>query len=336
MRRDFNVDRQIAAIPEVVDGLLGMEVPALDPARPILFTGIGTSLHAARVAAGWIAMLTGGRVRPQALDAHDVGTFVPLRAEDQVVVISHRGYKIFPTAALVRAREAGARTLAIVGTAAPEQAADEVLRTCANETAGTFTVSYLGSLTVLALLAAAFDGSPDRAFARALRALPQALAKTLRRGNPAAAAQALSDAEVLLVVGFGLDLSTAAEAALKIKEGAWLWTEAMSPEFALHGTPASYRPGMAAAIIEPAEDDGGRTALLFSVLDRLGLKTLAVGERDGLDLSFVSPHPLLRPLTGIVPLQRLTAELARLRGTNPDTMHGDREPWRSVMTGIRL
>ena len=29
-------------------------------------------------------------------------------------------------------------------------------------------------------------------------------------------------------------------------------------------------------------------------------------------------------------------KLARLRGTNPDSMHGDREPWRSVMTSIRL
>jgi len=32
----------------------------------------------------------------------------------------------------------------------------------------------------------------------------------------------------------------------------------------------------------------------------------------------------------------LTAELARLRGTDPDTMHGNREPWRAVMTGVRL
>jgi len=35
------------------------------------------------------------------------------------------------------------------------------------------------------------------------------------------------------------------------------------------------------------------------------------------ELAIVSPHPLLRPVTSIVPLQRLTAELARLRGTDP-------------------
>jgi glutamine---fructose-6-phosphate transaminase (isomerizing) len=253
-----------------------------------------------------------------------------------VIVISHRGTKIFPTAALARARAAGAATIAIVGQVAPKQEADHTLRTCANETAGTFTVSYLSSLAVLARLAAQFDVSADRAFTHAIAKLPDAVQKTIGLGDPAAAAAALTEAETLLIVGFGLDLPTAQEAALKIKEGAWQWTEAMSPEFALHGTPASYHPGMAAAIIEPAEIDGGRSKLLGSVLDQLGIRVLLVSERPDVELAFVSPHPLLRPVTGIVPLQRLTAELARLRGTNPDTMHGNREPWRSVMAGVRL
>ena len=336
MSAKFNLDRQIASAPEAMRKILAVEVPELDHGRPIIFTGIGTSLHAARVAAGWISMLTDGKARAQALDAHDVGTWVPLQPADQVIVISHRGTKIFPTAALARARAAGASTMAIVGQTAPNQVADHTLRTCANETAGTFTVSYLSSLAVLARLAAQFDASADQAFSDAIEALPDAVQKTIRLGNPAAAAAALKEAETLLIVGFGLDLPTAQEAALKIKEGAWQWTEAMSPEFALHGTPASFHPGLAAAVIEPGEPDGGRTELLRSVLDQLGIRTLLVSERLDVELAFVSPHPLLRPVTSIVPLQRLTAELARLRGTDPDTMHGNREPWRAVMTGVRL
>ncbi|MFC3227934.1 SIS domain-containing protein [Marinibaculum pumilum] len=336
MSTTFNLDRQIASAPEAMRGILAAEMPDLDPERPIIFTGIGTSLFAARVAAGWITMLTGGRNRAQAFDAHDMGTWMPVRAEDQVVVISHRGTKIFPTASLARARRAGARTIAIVGQAAPEQAADEVIRTCANETAGTFTVSYLSSLAALARLAAPFDTSPGRDFATAVDALPEAVDRTLRIPGPADAAAKVRDAETLLIVGFGADLQTAQEAALKIKEGAWQWTEGMSPEFALHGTPASFHPGMAAVVIEPEEDDGGRTELLLSVLDRLGIRCVTAGTHPDADLVFVTPHPLLRPVTGIVPLQRLAAELARLRGTDPDSMHGNREPWRSVMTGIRL
>jgi hypothetical protein len=51
-------------------------------------------------------------------------------------------------------------------------------------------------------------------------------------------------------------------------------------------------------------------------------------------LEFARTDPWLRPFTAIVLLQRLTAELARLRGTDPDTLHGGIEPWRSVMTGL--
>lgn len=335
MSQTFNLDRQIASAPAALREILtATDVPSLDRDRPIIFTGIGTSLHAARVAATWITMLTEGRVRPQALDAHDVGTWQPLRSCDQVIVISHRGTKIYPTASLGRAREAGASTIAIVGQVAPEQKADVTIRTCANETAGTFTVSYLSSLAVLAKLAAQFDTAG--AFRDALPDLPACVQQTIDMSGACKVATSLSDASTLLIFGFGPDLVTAQEAALKIKEGAWQWTEAMSPEFGLHGTPASYDPTMAALVIEPGKHDGGRTELLISVLDRLSIRSMRVGERPDADLPFVSPHPLLRPITGIVPLQRLTAELARLRGTNPDTMHGGRQPWEPVMKSIKL
>jgi glucosamine--fructose-6-phosphate aminotransferase (isomerizing) len=66
----FAYDEQLAAIPAVVGELLARpEHPVLDPRRPIVLTGIGTSLHAARVAADWVSQLTGGRVRAVAVDA---------------------------------------------------------------------------------------------------------------------------------------------------------------------------------------------------------------------------------------------------------------------------
>jgi len=340
MNRKFNLDEQIAATPDVVADLLTtVDPPRLDPARPIIFTGIGTSLHAARVAADWITRLSGGAVRPLALDAHDVGTTAPLAAEDQIVVISHRGSKIYPTASLTRARDIGASTIAIVGQAAPEQPADHTLITCANETAGTFSISYLASMAVLAKLAARFDIDGAAGFQAGVDALPEAIAETIASSGATAAAAKLVDTSPLLIVGFGPDLPTAQEAALKIKEGAWMWTEAMSPEFALHGTPASFHSGMGAILIEPApgDADGGRTETLRGALGDLGLPAvLSCAERHDADLPFVSPHPLLRAVTGIVPFQQLTAELARLRETDPDTMHGNRQPWKSVMDGLTL
>jgi fructoselysine-6-P-deglycase FrlB-like protein len=69
------------------------------------------------------------------------------------------------------------------------------------------------------------------------------------------------------------------------------------------------------------------------------LKTVATcGTIDtGADLPFAAPpHPLLRPFVAILPFHGLTAELARARGSDPDTLHGHRSPWQAVMTGLPL
>jgi glutamine---fructose-6-phosphate transaminase (isomerizing) len=139
----------------------------------------------------------------------------------------------------------------------------------------------------------------------------------------------------LLLVGFDLDAITVAEAALKIKEGARLWTEAMSVEFSLHGTPAVFRPGMNVISLTPGIDDQGRTNTLRNLLAELGANVWTCGDTDE-QLQFAATDPWMRPFTSIVPLQRLTAELARQRGTNPDTLHGGIEPWRSAMTKLEL
>ncbi len=337
--KSFAYDAQLAAIPETVARLAARsDYPALDPENAIIFCGIGTSLHAARIAADWVTRLTSGQVRPLAVDAHDIGAGAsPLLATDQLVVISHRGTKLFPTAALARAKALGCLTIAVVGKAAPQQVADTTVRTCPNESAGTFSVSYQASLAALAkIIAATFRGEAD-GFATALTQLPSALAATLRMQPEPALVEALAVQTPILISGFGPDLTTAQEAALKIKEGAWLWTEAMSPEFAIHGTPASYGPQMSAIVMLPDLDDGGRSLLLANVLRQLGMKTVATCGVEGADLSFASPpHALLRPFLAILPFHMLTAELARLRGTDPDTLHGNREPWKTVMTQLRL
>jgi len=356
----FALDDQIAAIPATVrDVLAAVQAPALDPERPVLFSGIGTSLHAARVAADWVTQLTGGRTRAPALDAHHLAARVPLTGEEQVVVISHRGWKRYPTAALAKAHAAGCLTVAVVGAAAPEQPAEITLHTCGNETAGTFSVSYLASLAALARVAAgiatatapAAGGAAATAlaaFSAGLARLPADLAATVAEPAPIEAARRLDGREPLLLIGFGVDHPTVEEAALKLKEGSWLWTEGLSVEFALHGTPAVYRPGQGAVVVLPGEDDGGRTAEALGLLAKLGIETVTLGAAPaaaapatapGLpraDIHFAATDSLLRPFTAIVPFHRLTAELARLRGTDPDTLHGNRDPWASAMKAIQL
>ncbi len=71
----FDYDAQLATIPSAVSALvLASDNPSLDPDRPILFAGIGTSLHAPKVAAHWVAHLTDGQVRAFGVDVHELGT----------------------------------------------------------------------------------------------------------------------------------------------------------------------------------------------------------------------------------------------------------------------
>jgi glutamine---fructose-6-phosphate transaminase (isomerizing) len=334
-------DDQLASMPQVVAQLLAQaDYPGLDLSRPIIFSGIGTSLHAAKVAADWIAQLSQGRHRAFAVDAHDIGSgHYPLTQSDQLIVISHRGKKIYPNATLRRAKSLGCATISIVGTSAPVQDADLTIRTCANETAGTFSVSYLASLAVLLELVANTFPSESVSLRQAMEKLPASIEASLAMKTPKRWVEGFALKTPILISGFGSDFPTAQEAALKIKEGAWLWTEAMSPEFAIHGTPASYHAAMSGIVMMPDSDDGGRSKQLHSILSQLGMQTVASCGPAGqaCDLQFAEPpHALLRPFLSILPFHLLTSALAQQLSTDPDTLHGHREPWKTVMTGLTL
>jgi len=334
----FAYDAQIAAQPEAVRTALGrIEAPALDPGRPVILTGIGTSLHACRIAADWAAALSGGSVRPHAVEAHAMAAHAPLRADDQVVVVSHRGSKRFPNAVLQRARAVGARSVAVTGEGPHTPDADTVLRTCAGERAATHTVSYLTALVALGRLIAGLVGeAAARPLTEALAGVPELLQQAVDAPAPTHAAARLAEREPLLVAGFGLDAVTAGEAALKIKEGAYLWAEGMSVEAALHGPAAVYRDPTAMVTIAPGDDDGGRIGQLQRLGRDLGVPVLTCGSGTDADLWFPAAPALVQPMPAIVPLQRLVAELARVRATNPDTIRTDEEPWASAMKRIEL
>ena len=333
----FALDDQIASQPDALRQLLARdEWPKLDPDRPILFAGIGTSLHACRVAAGWTAQLSGGTIRPHALHAFDLAMGTPITSCDQLVVVTHRGTKRFPTAALARARAAGARTVVVTGRDAPPQEADWTIGTCADERAGTHTVSYVTALAALgSLVAALLGGTAEAQMRAALAAAPGAIETILARPAPIASAQLLLAAEPILVAGAGLDAITAAEAALKLKEGTYIWAEGMAVEEALHGPPAAIRAGMGLLALLPEGDDGGRTAALIGLARELGALVVTCGSGQA-DMSFPPLPPLARPLVSIVPVQRLVAEIARLRGSNPDRIHADLEPWAAAMGRVPL
>lgn len=332
----FAYDEQVRSqATAVAEALRQAEVPHLDPERRVLFSGIGTSWHACRVAAYWALELSRGAVNARAVEAHELALHGPLGPGDQLVVVSHRGTKRFPNQVIERARAGGASTILVTGWGRSDPEADVVLRTCPDERAGTHTVSYLSALAVLAKLVAALVGPSGDGFAKSLEAVPAAIERTLAEPAPTSAAEQIQNRAPILVTGFGIDAITAEEAALKLKEGAYLWAEGMSEEMALHGTPAVFDNRMGATLITPGRDDGGRSRELRALLLELGLTVLTCGVGSA-DLPFPEVEYLLRPFVSIVPLQRLVGELARLRGSNPDSIRADQAPWSVAVPKVRL
>ncbi len=305
-----------------------------------MFTGIGTSLHACRVAAAWTRLLSGGRVRAHAIDAHDLALGNQITSADQVVVVSHRGTKQRPNEVLRKAREVGAFSIAVTGEGPAQPDADVVLRTVPQEQASTHTVSYLGALTVLARLVHGLLGADGDPLAAALRDVPDALRRTLDMPLSDAAVDALTESTAPgLIAGSDLDAITAQEAALKLKEGTYRWVEAMSSEFALHGTPAVFGPSTFAYLLKPVHDDWGRTRQLGGLLTALGARVIVAGEPgEGVDLPFagLAGRYLARPLVAIMPFQRLVSAAAAVLGASPDLTHLEAEPWTSAINAVEL
>ena len=287
----FVYDDQILSQPDAVEAVLQRPAPSLK--QPLIFAGLGTSLHAARVAAAWAGYPA------VALDAHELALRLPIPRDAQVVVVTHGGKGPFAAAVLAKARAAGARTFAVIGEHAPALAADEIVRTCAAERAETHTVSYLTALAALGRMLG-LDLSPA----------PRLLDEALALPAPVEEARLLAGCDRLLLTGFGLDAIAASEGALKLKEATFQWAEGMAVEQALHGPHAALGKGMGAIVIPPARDDAGRTAALKALCSKRGVAVV--------EPRFPACDEHLRPLVVAVPLQRLAAEIARLNGGDPD------------------
>src|SRR5712691_801305 len=149
--------RSIHAQPDAVRALLSdWEGPTqaaekLAHTDRILLAGIGTSFHAASVGE-YLLRFAGA-------DAWAVRSFEfvnyprPLRPDDGVVIISHRGSKLHGNLAAQRAVEAKVLTIGITGKNSKMQGPEIVLETVEQDPSATHSISYTGALTRLGQIA---------------------------------------------------------------------------------------------------------------------------------------------------------------------------------------
>jgi glucosamine--fructose-6-phosphate aminotransferase (isomerizing) len=229
-----------AAIAAQPDWLRGVPTDRRFPESRLLFTGCGTSFHAAQ---------TGGDA-VQALEL----VVRPEREAEVLVAVSHEGKTILTLEAV---HAWPGETWLVTGAADSPlaEACDEVVVcTPSIEESWCHTASYTAAVATIAALRG-----------EDVAALPSAVDAAL--GGPR---WPVSDHERWLVAGAGRDWPTAQEAVLKLREGAYVAAEAYETEQLLHGHLAAVDASVRAFVLEGDSRAADRAHAAVAALERLG------------------------------------------------------------------
>lgn len=219
------------------------------------------------------------------------------------------------------AKAAGARVVVLVNdeTSPLAALADTVLPLCAGpERSVAATKSYLAALAALLQLTAHWSGQP--ALLDAVPRVPDAL-RAAWQADWSPLVEGLAQAHNLFVLGRGLGLGIAQEAALKFKETCGLHAEAFSSAEVKHGPMALVGPDFPLlCFTQPDATEAGTLALADEFRSRGARVWTAsdnTGVRDALPLP-AAPHPACAPLLAVQAFYRAVNALALRRGHNPD------------------
>jgi glutamine---fructose-6-phosphate transaminase (isomerizing) len=252
------------------------------PAGRVVAVGCGTSFHAAQTTGDGVDALELLLAPPDA---------------DLLVLVSHEGTT--PLTLEVAESFAGPKWL-VTGKPGSDIAAlcDEVVfATPGVEESYCHTVSYTCAVATLAALR-----GEDVSW------LPDAVA-----GELTAERMPVSEHERFLIAGAGRDWPTAQEAALKLREGAYLAAEPHRLEELLHGHLAAIDEAVRCFVLEGEGRVAARAADAVAALGELGC-----------DVTLV---PTRHPVVDIVRFQLLTLDLAERRGVDPDLIRWDDPRW---------
>jgi glutamine---fructose-6-phosphate transaminase (isomerizing) len=319
------------ADPGVLDEqiLLGLE--------RVVFVSCGTAYHASML--GRCAIEEWARMRVEVDLASEYRYRDPIvGADDLVVGISQSGETADTLAAMRLARERGGRVLALTNTMGSQATrdADAVLYTRAGLEIGvaatkTF-VCQVAATYLLALRLAELRGTLEPAriaeLVAALRRLPQLVDELLERVTPEveAIAEGCWEADFFLYIGRQAGVPIALEGALKLKEIAYVSTDAYASGEMKHGpiamlderTPVvcvATSSAVLPQLIGNIEEVRARGAQVIAITSE-GDDTVA--RHADSTIAVPATDPMIEPLLAVIPLQLLAYSIARRRGLNVD------------------
>jgi glucosamine--fructose-6-phosphate aminotransferase (isomerizing) len=321
--------REAAAAPDAVREQLLANAARIErlaarlranPPRAIVTCARGSSDHAATFARYLIETRLGLLTSSAAPSVSSVYDARPNLAGTVMLAISQSGASPDLLATVSTARAAGARVVALVNAESSPlaQLADDVIPLGAgSERSIAATKSYITSLSAIVHLVASW--SRDAPLAAALQQAPELLARAWQLDWSAAVAH-LAPAHNLYVVGRGLGLAIAQEAALKLKETCALHAEAVSAAELRHGPMALVGAGFPLLIFTQNDASRAGVTQLAGELAARGADVLLAGTAaaGATVLPTQEAHPVIEPLLFAQSFYRLANALSLARGADPD------------------
>jgi len=294
---------------------------AEQPRHVALTVARGSSDHAA----SYFASLTMSRIGvPVASLPMSVATLqqAPLRVSGQLAVAFSQSGKSPDLVGTMQAlRDAGAFTVAAVNvTGSPlESACEYFLPLLAGpELSVAATKSYIAMLSLSAIVIAHVQR--DVELLNALKSLPDAL-RAAGKLDWTRAVTELTDVDRMIVIGRGLGLAIAQEAALKLKETCGIHAEAFSAAEVQHGPMTLVGPRFPVVFFVQDDDTRDSTLAIAEKFRARGARVWTIGaEADGCDALPLPPtrDAACTPLVAVHRFYRAVNALAVRRGRDPD------------------
>lgn len=312
------VDRQLRRTESAVRTLAGDL--QRHPVTAVVTLARGSSDHAATYARYLVETRLGLLTSSAAPSVSSLYGAAPRYRNTLLLAISQSGRSPDLLAAARTARESGSRVVALVNVEDSPLAAlaDNVIPLCAGtESSVAATKSFIASLAALTRLVAHW--SENHALLDALDRLPEELAEAWAL-DWSPAIDPLATASNMFVVGRGLGLGIAQEAALKLKETCVLHAEAISAAELRHGPFAIVRPEFPVLVFSQHDATREGTRDLIAELVSQDARVLSVGiDAAGATLlPACRSEAAIEPILQIQTFYRLANALSIRRGLDPD------------------
>lgn len=320
--------------PEIIDQI----ARALNDTERLYITAAGTSNHAGLAGRYMLSKLSA--VQSQAIISSEFpeSTANLIDENTTVLAISQSGETLDTLNAIKFAKDNGAKIISITNVMGStiSRLSENTLYTQAGPEIGvaatkTFLVQ-LASLALISLELADFRGVLDNREIEQLREelfrTPRIVEKTIRKQESLIRDMAYKYAfkPDFLFLGRGISTTTAMEGSLKLKEIAYIHSEAYPAGESKHGPIALVEPGFPVVFITPPDDT--RKKIIGNIMEMKAREATIISVADEKDYeiqklsdSIIAMHPtpaIFSPITYTTPLQLFAYYAATRKGYDPD------------------